>query len=621
MFLRFFCPAIVAPRNFGLVEDVPSQSLVRGLILVTKVLQNLANLQIFQKEPYMMDMNGFIQANISTMEQLFDKYAVRKGPSAGKSFTPSFSDAQREEDIGAIHRHLIGNSDPISKILIQWKAKQNVEARLQQLLSKLGDPPEAKQQHYRARNQGDHTEQSNNDKFLTFMENMEGTNTDAVRDKRIFYRQGTNKEGHTLFYLISSRLNARTLPDSDVFLYYVFKTLEPYLDKPFSIIVDLTFFSKESEVDIRLMRKVIEHFPYQAKNSLKHIYFLHPNRQFRDFASKLGKNVDKLAKRFVFFSSVKDFVRLLPDASENGLPSSTLGIENEMRHSFVVQKKGRAGASSEWTLRINKNSLVMISNKPASYWGHQAAIVNTVHISLVVDALRPSNNDQEFQLKYEQNGLESITFRTQQSGQADEIVQAILSIKRGWEMTSQPGSLANNNSQLKGPGDVPGLLLNMALLNLVTVGYNTVPLRESAYNLLNALAKSFNFSVYVALLKTNGLCIPNSSSHFVTNMSKRLAETETKLTLEFLLESVANMKRVTPETKLSCLDYISPWLPNLSQFTHKTEKVREFIASLMDFTIKETLVSCQVQCTAYLTPINSDPPSSAYQSLGKDRQH
>lgn len=62
IFLRFFCPAILGPKLFGLRSYLPDFNTARTLTLSAKVLQNLANLVDFaQKEPYMIDMNEFIQ--------------------------------------------------------------------------------------------------------------------------------------------------------------------------------------------------------------------------------------------------------------------------------------------------------------------------------------------------------------------------------------------------------------------------------------------------------------------------------------------------------------------------------------------------------------------------------
>lgn len=65
IFLRFFCPAIVAPEAEGLLDTAPSKELRRGLLLIAKVIQNLANNVLFgAKEPYMYPLNKFLTQNI-----------------------------------------------------------------------------------------------------------------------------------------------------------------------------------------------------------------------------------------------------------------------------------------------------------------------------------------------------------------------------------------------------------------------------------------------------------------------------------------------------------------------------------------------------------------------------
>lgn len=65
IFLRFFCPAIVAPESSGLVTTRPTREGLRGLVLIAKTVQNLANLVSFgNKEEYMIEMNTVLEANI-----------------------------------------------------------------------------------------------------------------------------------------------------------------------------------------------------------------------------------------------------------------------------------------------------------------------------------------------------------------------------------------------------------------------------------------------------------------------------------------------------------------------------------------------------------------------------
>ncbi|XP_027205911.2 RAS p21 protein activator vap isoform X2 [Dermatophagoides pteronyssinus] len=76
IFLRLICPAILNPRHFGLISEMPSETALRTLILVAKSLQNLANLVEFgTKEPWMEVVNPFILKNKSRMIKYIDELA------------------------------------------------------------------------------------------------------------------------------------------------------------------------------------------------------------------------------------------------------------------------------------------------------------------------------------------------------------------------------------------------------------------------------------------------------------------------------------------------------------------------------------------------------------------
>ncbi|KAJ3052857.1 Ras GTPase-activating protein 1 [Rhizophlyctis rosea] len=76
IFLRFFCPAILAPKLFGIVNDLPDPSTARTLTLITKIIQALANLTEFGvKEPYMVPCNPFVTANLESMRNFMDTIA------------------------------------------------------------------------------------------------------------------------------------------------------------------------------------------------------------------------------------------------------------------------------------------------------------------------------------------------------------------------------------------------------------------------------------------------------------------------------------------------------------------------------------------------------------------
>eukprot|EP01088_Endostelium_zonatum_P015496 TRINITY_DN3826_c0_g1_i1.p1 TRINITY_DN3826_c0_g1~~TRINITY_DN3826_c0_g1_i1.p1 ORF type:complete len:1333 (-),score=278.45 TRINITY_DN3826_c0_g1_i1:76-4074(-) len=73
IFLRFICLGITTPNAFGLWKRQPSPESLRFLVLLSKVLQNLAFGVEFEKEAYMTEMNDFIIQNRDFMNNWLEK--------------------------------------------------------------------------------------------------------------------------------------------------------------------------------------------------------------------------------------------------------------------------------------------------------------------------------------------------------------------------------------------------------------------------------------------------------------------------------------------------------------------------------------------------------------------
>jgi hypothetical protein len=74
LFLRFVCPALTAPLFYGLLDHNPVEGAQRQLILISKVLQSLANLAVpGNKEDYMRTLNDFVSNNMDKMRAFYDE--------------------------------------------------------------------------------------------------------------------------------------------------------------------------------------------------------------------------------------------------------------------------------------------------------------------------------------------------------------------------------------------------------------------------------------------------------------------------------------------------------------------------------------------------------------------
>jgi neurofibromin 1 len=113
-------------------------------------------------------------------------------------------------------------------------------------------------------------------------------------------------------------------------------------------------------------------------------------------------------------------------------------------------------------------------------------------ISLVPQK-RHGEDPNEFIIKYDK-GKSSMTLST---AKRDAIVSVLRHNKQRYEI-SKP---TNISERIIRPNDVPGRLLNMALLN---IGSEDPNLRLAAYNLLYALSLTFRFDVGNQLLDAKG---------------------------------------------------------------------------------------------------------------------
>lgn len=66
---------MVAPETVDI--ELPHESLRRGLMVIAKIIQNLANNIFFGKEAHMIGLNTFLQAHITDVTRFLSDINVR----------------------------------------------------------------------------------------------------------------------------------------------------------------------------------------------------------------------------------------------------------------------------------------------------------------------------------------------------------------------------------------------------------------------------------------------------------------------------------------------------------------------------------------------------------------
>jgi len=146
LFLRFICPAVVTPHRYGLAKSAPSPKAGRTLVLISKLLQNLANGVEFDgtKEEYMKRMNRIITRNIDSVRKFLDHLSTNKNHDESLPFNRITSSSSIGADselllgaYSALHRALISKKDEVLTRLAEFPDTRAVFTRY--LISQ--DPP------------------------------------------------------------------------------------------------------------------------------------------------------------------------------------------------------------------------------------------------------------------------------------------------------------------------------------------------------------------------------------------------------------------------------------------------------------------------------------------------
>jgi neurofibromin 1 len=164
-FLRFVCPAVLAPEKFDFaLTDEHSATLRRPLVLVAKILQQIANDQKFN-EPHMEPLNELISKWTVKVHQFFDLLVQKDHAALHKERDhvleqmrdPSELERSLLEKVEltstlAVHRIVLEHVD---ELVARYADKEkelgyNPASELSELFDSMGPPPEPERAKSRA---------------------------------------------------------------------------------------------------------------------------------------------------------------------------------------------------------------------------------------------------------------------------------------------------------------------------------------------------------------------------------------------------------------------------------------------------------------------------------------
>uniref|UniRef100_A0A8C9ZP64 Neurofibromin 1 n=1 Tax=Sander lucioperca TaxID=283035 RepID=A0A8C9ZP64_SANLU len=575
MFLRFVNPAIVSPYEAGILDKKPLPRIERGLKLMSKILQSIANHVLFTKEEHMRPFNDFVKSNFDSARRFFLDIASDSPPSDSVNHSLSFIS---DGNVLALHRLLWNNQERIGQYLSSNRDHKAVGRRpfdkMSTLLAYLG-PPEHKpvaDTHWSSLN----LTSSKFEEFMTRHQVHEKEEFKALKTLNIFYQAGTSKTGNPVFYYVARRFKTGQI-NGDLLIYHVLLTLKPYYAKPYEIVVDLTHVGPSNRFKTDFLSKWFVVFPGFAYENVAAVYVYNCNTWVREYTKYHERLLTGLkgSKRLQFIDSPAKLAEHI-EPEQQKLPAATLTLEEDLKVFHNALKL--AHKDTKVSIKVGSTAVQVTSAERTRVLG-QPVFLNDVYYASEIEEICLVDESQ-FTLTMANQGT-PLTFMHQE---CDAIVQSIIHIRTRWEL-SQPDSIPQH-TKIR-PKDVPGTLLNIALLNL---GSSDPSLRSAAYNLLCALTCTFNLKIEGQLLETSGLCIPANNTLFIVSISKTLAANEPHLTLEFLEECISGFSKSSIELKHLCLEYMTPWLLNLVRFCkHNDDAKRQRVTAILDKLITMTI--------------------------------
>ncbi|KAK2465915.1 hypothetical protein APHAL10511_001556 [Amanita phalloides] len=569
IFLRFISPAVVTPEivEVELPKDDNAIVIRRGLIVITKILQNLANNIFFGKEAYMVTLNKFLEENIANVTRFLSEIIKNAEPQDDNDQWLG-NTADDTDDI-VLHRFFVKHADKIGRELLS-RSKPSQDGfvdpangkrawdELCTLLVDLKAPFDAPSPST--------LKSDSHEGYKQLMARYARRDSQSV--KNFFSETGVPLPQSAFFILHLSKIDVESL-DIELLMYHIFETLSTYEDRQFELIVDCTSFTTAAEIPLQWVNYCVELIPSDIRICLIKTHILNPNYQAQKYLRRLYNVAAgaSLCGEIKTYPTVDLLRQHVPDQALVPL-AYTDSLEKEPRQSFsdVMMKIRYMRMPVNLDVGTSHLRITTVGKTPIS----PGLLCNSTEIIPLMDVsdvynVSTGQDLNEFIIRRSRQAL-TMYFA---SSARDAVVKTIRSTKgrlKESQFRSSDRSPRNSN--------VPAVLLHTAFLSF---DFEDEQLRAAAYDLLGAVCSYLNLEKNPIMSCSAGF-VPGNYSAFVEQLSERLAEAIPVLTLDFLSEVAESMNttgHIGTAERIHCLTYIRPWIKKLALFSNATSQLYE----------------------------------------------
>lgn len=275
--------------------------------------------------------------------------------------------------------------------------------------------------------------------------------------------------------------------NGDLLIYHVLLTLKPYYAKQYEIVVDLTHVGPSNRFKTDFLSKWFVVFPNFAYENVAAVFIYNCNTWVREYTKYHERLLTGLkgSKKLLFIDSPARLAEYV-EPDQQKLPASTLALEEDLKvfHNALKLAHRDTKVSIKVFCKINfhkkmikcfllliktlsslfnflsqvGSTAVQVTSAERTRVLGQSVFLNDIYYASEIEEICLVDENQ-FTLTIANQGT-PLTFMHQE---CDAIVQSIIHIRTRWEL-SQPDSIPQH-TKIR-PKDVPGTLLNIALLNL-----------------------------------------------------------------------------------------------------------------------------------------------------------